>query len=61
MRTAMVQSTVLAFVILFAANFPMAAQDGPTQTLQVAFEALARRDWAGLAALVDPTALDSLR
>ncbi len=39
----------------------MPVRPGPTQALQSAFEALARRDWPSLAEFVDPTALDSLR
>src|SRR5712664_991605 len=39
----------------------MPTEPGPTQTLQRAFDALARRDWQALAEFVDPKALDSPR
>jgi hypothetical protein len=39
----------------------MEAQGSPTQIVESAFVAVAHRDWPVLAALIDPTALDSLR
>src|SRR6266567_3875588 len=55
------QSSGLVFAILLAMQSHLPAQRSPAQTVQTALDAAARRDWGGLAALVHPDALDSLR
>src|SRR5207249_4806169 len=55
------RSLTLLSILLFAADASIKAQGRPTQALQSAFAALAHRDWPALAAVVHPTALESLR
>jgi len=48
-------------VFLVLGPVMVAAQEGPTQTVQAAFAALAQRDWLALANIVDPTRLEKFR
>ena len=61
MRTLLLKTTLLAISPLVTSRICMAAQQGPTSTVQIAFSALEQHDWPTLATLVHPDALATLR